>query len=82
MAEVVWACEHEMVVKLEDFLARRIRFLLLDAQASLEAAPKVAKLMAEQLNKNEDWVIQELEDYRSLVKKLYLIKTNNHLNHI
>ncbi|QBQ41970.1 glycerol-3-phosphate dehydrogenase/oxidase [Sphingobacterium psychroaquaticum] len=72
MAEVVWACEHEMVVKLEDFLARRIRFLLLDAQASLEAAPKVAKLMAEQLNKNEDWVIQELEDYRSLVKNYTL----------
>jgi len=68
MAEVIWACQHEMVVKLEDFLARRIRFLLLDAKASLEAAPKVAKLMAEQLGKDEQWIAAELSDYQELVE--------------
>lgn len=69
LAEVVWACQEEMVVKLEDFLARRIRFLLLDAKASLAAAPKVAKLMAEQLGKDEQWIAAELADYGQLVKR-------------
>lgn len=69
LAEVVWAAQEEMIVKLEDFLARRIRFLLLDAQASLEAAPMVAKLMAEQLGKDEQWIASELADYSKLVKR-------------
>jgi len=67
-AEVIWACRHEMVVKIEDFLARRIRLLLLDAHASLEAAPKVAKLMASELNKDQYWIDNELENYTKLVK--------------
>lgn len=72
LAEVVWACQQEMVCKVEDFLARRIRLLLLDAKASLQAAPAVAAVMAEQLGKNEGWVAKELEDYKTLVDR-YLI---------
>ena len=68
LAEVVWSCQQEMVVKLADFMARRIRFLLLDAQASLAAAPKVAKLMALELGKDEAWVEMQLQDYADLVK--------------
>ncbi|MFD2555745.1 glycerol-3-phosphate dehydrogenase/oxidase [Sphingobacterium tabacisoli] len=71
-AEVVWACRNEMVAKVEDFLARRVRFLLLDAKASLEAAPKVASLMAEELGKNEAWIAKEIEDYTTLVKNYTL----------
>lgn len=71
-AEVVWACRHEMVAKVEDFLARRIRFLLLDAKASLEAAPKVAALMAKELGKNDEWIQKEIEDYTLLVKNYTL----------
>ncbi len=66
-AEVVWACRHEMARKVEDFLARRIRFLLLDAKASLTAAPKVARIMAQELGKDEDWVANEIKDYEQLV---------------
>lgn len=72
IAEVVWACENEMIVKVEDFLARRIRLLLLDAQASLEAAPLVAKVMAQQLGKDEEWIKRELADYDLLVKNYTL----------
>lgn len=72
VAEVIWACRYEMVVKLEDFLARRIRLLLLDAQASLDAAPKVAKIMADQLGKDDLWMDKELDDYRNLVKTYML----------
>lgn len=83
VAEVIWACKNEMVVKVEDFLARRIRLLLLDAQASLEAAPLVAKIMAEQLDKDDEWVNKELVDYELLVKNYTLYsEINNHNNPI
>ncbi|MBD1432652.1 glycerol-3-phosphate dehydrogenase/oxidase [Sphingobacterium sp. DN00404] len=72
VAEVIWACKNEMIVKVEDFLARRIRLLLLDAQASLEAAPLVAKIMAEQLDKDNEWLHSELVDYELLVKNYTL----------
>lgn len=71
-AEVVWACRHEMIAKVEDFLARRVRFLLLDAKASLEAAPKVAELMAKELGKDSVWIQQEIADYTALVKNYTL----------
>jgi len=72
LAEVVWACRNEMALKIEDFLARRIRFLLLDAKASLQAAPLVAKTMAEQLGKDQQWIDQELKDYATLVQQYSL----------
>lgn len=71
-AQVVWACRKEMVVNIEDFLARRIRFLLLDAKASLQAAPIVADIMAQELGKDELWKQQQLESYSSLVKNYTL----------
>lgn len=72
VAEVIWACKNEMIVKVEDFLARRIRLLLLDAQASLEIAPLVAKIMAEQMNKDQEWINRQLTDYELLVKNYTL----------
>ncbi|ERJ59649.1 glycerol-3-phosphate dehydrogenase/oxidase [Sphingobacterium paucimobilis] len=71
-AEVVWACRYEMIAKIEDFLARRVRFLLLDAKASLQAAPKVAMLMAQELGKDEAWIAREIEDYTILVNNYTL----------
>src|SRR5262245_716063 len=47
--DVVFAVRCELARTLEDVLARRTRALLLDARASLEAAPAVAALMAELL---------------------------------
>ena len=72
-AEVIWAVRNEMAVKVEDVLSRRIRILILDAQAALDSAPKVAKLMASELQKNEDWISQELSDFQNTVEK-YMIK--------
>jgi len=63
LAEVVWACRNEMAAKLSDVLSRRIRFLLLDARASLQAAPLVAETMAKELGKDQDWINRELFDY-------------------
>ncbi len=72
-AEVIWAVRNEMALKVEDVLSRRIRILILDAQAALDSAPKVAKLMASELQKNEDWISQELIDFQKTAEK-YLIK--------
>ncbi|MGN0004346.1 MAG: FAD-dependent oxidoreductase [Sphingobacterium composti] len=71
-AEVVWASRNEMVYNIEDFLARRIRFLLLDAKASLEVAPRVAQLMAAELQKDENWINAQTEAYSALVKNYTL----------
>ncbi|MFD2595216.1 glycerol-3-phosphate dehydrogenase/oxidase [Sphingobacterium griseoflavum] len=69
LAEVVWAVQNEMACKVEDFLARRIRLLLLDAEASWEAAPVVASTMAAQLGHDQAWIEKELSTYRELVDK-------------
>ena len=66
-AQVIWAVKHEMARTVEDFLARRTRALLLDARASLEMAPEVARLMAEKLRKDEQWQQHQLTQYRQLV---------------
>ncbi|WP_156309245.1 glycerol-3-phosphate dehydrogenase/oxidase [Sphingobacterium endophyticum] len=71
-AEVVWACRYEMVRKVEDFLARRCRLLLLDAKASMIAAPKVAQLMAKELGKTEEWIQEEVNQYIELAKRYTL----------
>jgi glycerol-3-phosphate dehydrogenase len=68
LAEIVWATRHEMACSLEDVLARRTRALLLDARASIEAAPCAAALMAAELGHDEAWQNAEVEDYRRLAR--------------
>ncbi len=69
--EVVWSIRNEMARTLEDFLARRTRTLFLDAKASIEMAPRVAKLMAKELKKNRKWVKGQIDSY-NLIAKGYL----------
>jgi|GEM_PF-3541466 len=59
-AEVIWAVRAEMARTVEDFLARRTRSLLLNARASIDMAPTVARLMAEELSYDKAW---QVEDY-------------------
>lgn len=73
LAEVVWAVRHEMAMKIDDVLSRRIRMLILDAQAALDSAEKVVKLMASELAKDEAWIEKELADFQITGEK-YLIK--------
>jgi glycerol-3-phosphate dehydrogenase len=70
--EVVWAVRNEMARTVEDFLSRRTRALLLDAKASMEMAPQVARLMAKELNKDDAWIEKQIGDYRKLARE-YLI---------
>lgn len=71
-AQVVWAVREEMALSVEDVLSRRTRCLLLNAKASVECAPKVAKLMAAELGKDEAWVSAEVEAFESLAEAYVL----------
>jgi glycerol-3-phosphate dehydrogenase len=62
-AQVVWAVKYEMARTVEDFLARRTRCQLLDARESIKMAPQVAKIMAEELGKDEKWIAKQVDDY-------------------
>jgi glycerol-3-phosphate dehydrogenase len=66
--EVVWAVRHEAAVTVEDVLARRTRALLLDAKASIAMAPTVAQLMAAELGRDADWIVQQTEEYCRLAE--------------
>ncbi|MCZ6704179.1 MAG: FAD-dependent oxidoreductase, partial [Ignavibacteria bacterium] len=66
--EVVWSIRNEMARTVEDFLARRTRTLFLDAKASIEMAPKVAKLMAKELKKNRKWVKEQIDSFNEVAK--------------
>ena len=65
-AEVAWAVREEMALSVEDVLARRTRCLLLDARASMEAAPRVASIMAAELGKDDSWERDQVAAYRDL----------------
>jgi glycerol-3-phosphate dehydrogenase len=69
---VVWAVQNEMARTVEDVLARRTRSLLLDARASIEVAPQVAKIMAKHLRKSRKWQKQQVEEYTALAKRYIL----------
>jgi len=66
--EVIWHVREEMARTVEDVLARRTRCLLLNAKASIEAAPAVASLMAEELNKDAAWEEEQVKTYTELAK--------------
>jgi glycerol-3-phosphate dehydrogenase len=67
-AAVRWAARHEMARTVEDVLARRTRALLLDARASIEAAPMVAELLAAELGRDAAWQQAQAGDYSALAK--------------
>ncbi|HEV7735545.1 MAG TPA: glycerol-3-phosphate dehydrogenase/oxidase [Candidatus Binatia bacterium] len=65
---VVWGVRHEMARTVEDVLSRRTRCLLLDARASIDAAPVVAALMAAELGRDGAWVTAQVDAYRALAR--------------
>ena len=65
-AEVVWAVRNEMARTVEDVLARRTRALFLNARAAQDMATPVAALIAKELNRDEQWQRQQIEEFRQL----------------
>jgi glycerol-3-phosphate dehydrogenase len=67
-AEVVWAARREMARTVEDVLSRRTRALLLDARASVAAAPVVAGLLAGELGWDGDWAAGQVAGFEALAR--------------
>jgi len=65
-AEVVWAARNEMAETIEDILSRRLRILFIDAQAAKDMAPKVASLLAQELDADKDWEANQIETFNTL----------------
>ena len=66
--EVINAVRNEMARTVDDVLARRLRVLLLDARASLEAAPLVANMVADELGRSADWIADQTRSFESLAR--------------
>ncbi|HSN59496.1 MAG TPA: FAD-dependent oxidoreductase, partial [Ferruginibacter sp.] len=69
---VVWAVRNEMAMTVEDVLARRTRMLFLDARAAIDSAPIVANLMADEMMKDQHWVIDQTDSFITLAKRYIL----------
>jgi glycerol-3-phosphate dehydrogenase len=65
-AEVVWSIRHEMARTVEDVLARRLRALFLNAKAAVRMAPRVAALLAQELNRDKTWELDQIEKFNQL----------------
>ncbi len=72
LAQVVWAVRYEMALHLDDVLSRRLRLLMLDANAARIVAPQVAALMAEELGHDMEWVQGELKAFYTLLERYTL----------
>ncbi|MCK5781605.1 MAG: glycerol-3-phosphate dehydrogenase/oxidase [Flavobacteriales bacterium] len=71
-AQVVFAVRNEMAVKVIDVLARRTRALFLDAKESVVMAEEVAKIMAEELGKDDVWKKKEIDFFKEISKSYIL----------
>ena len=69
---ILWSVEHEMAIHIEDVLARRVRCLFLDAKETLRIAPEVAEIMATALQKDDEWIAQELKDFKTITQNYIL----------
>ena len=65
-AEIVWAAREEQARTAADALARRTRGLFLDAEASAEAADRVASLVARETGRDGAWAEAQAEAVRRL----------------
>lgn len=71
-AEALWAVRYEFARTVEDVLARRVRALFLDANAAIEMAPKVANIMAKELNKDQSWEQEQVKAFTNVAKNYVL----------
>ena len=70
--DIRYFVEEEMAMTVEDILARRTRLLFLDVNRARIAAPGVAKQMAVLLNKDEDWITNQIAEFNKLARQYLL----------
>ena len=64
--QVVWAARYEMAKTVEDVLSRRLRILFIDAKVAKTMAPRVATILASELNKDETWKHEQIINFNQL----------------
>jgi glycerol-3-phosphate dehydrogenase len=67
-AQVAWAARHEAARTVEDVLSRRTRMLLLDCRASVAMAGTVARILAEELGRDDAWQKEQVDNYTELAR--------------
>jgi glycerol-3-phosphate dehydrogenase len=68
LGEAAWAVRNEMARTVDDVLARRTRSLVLDARAAIEAAPRVAEVMADELEQGQSWIDHQVEAFHEIAR--------------
>lgn len=64
--EVVWSARSEMARTVDDYLSRRSRATFLNARAAMQMAPAVARLLAQELGRDDAWEERQVRDYRAI----------------
>lgn len=67
-AEVRFACRYEMTESIRDFMARRVRWEILDWHSCFEATEIVGEIMGEELNWSKERQEKEIKDYKALLR--------------
>jgi glycerol-3-phosphate dehydrogenase len=73
--EIVYAARFEMAATLADVLTRRVRLAMLAGKKSLECAPLVAELMAEELGWSETEIEQQIQMFFAEFSEEYAVPT-------
>lgn len=68
LAEVVWSARSECARSVEDVLARRTRALFLNAKAAIRMAPAVAKLLAQELGRDDAWQQSQVKEFTDVAQ--------------
>lgn len=72
VAEVVWGVREEMALTVEDILARRARMLFIDAAAAIEAAPRVAEIVAAERGMDRAWIESQINEFTALARNYFV----------
>jgi glycerol-3-phosphate dehydrogenase len=67
--DIILTVKEEMCMTVEDYLARRTRHLFLDARAAIAAAPLVARHMAAEMNKDQKWIDDQVQQFTTIAKE-------------
>ncbi len=72
IGQIYWSIQNEMARTVEDILARRVRLLFLDARAAIKVAPEVAKILGKELDNDENWINNQINEFNQLAKNYLL----------
>lgn len=79
-AELAFACEHELVIHLDDLLLRRTRFGLLLAQGGMALLGQVRELCQSRLGWDDQRWLQEQQRYLKIYQQFYSLPSAAKVN--